>query len=130
MYDTPAPFRGNLGADPEVKQTANGHTVARLRVASDGPRDKPAVWVDVQIWNELADRAAAVLTKGMPVVGLGHWEQSNYETENGDRRSRRFISAWALGPDLSRAEVSEVRRPEAAGDDATATAPAPDPFDE
>lgn len=109
-----AAIRGNLGADPDVFRR-DGKTRTRLRVAveqsqAEREANRPTVWVDVETWDGLAERCSAALAKGHPVVILGRWVCDEWTTEAGDKRSKTYVKARGVGPDLSRAEVGSVQR--------------------
>lgn len=147
-----AAFRGNLGEDPDVSRNDTG-VRTRLRVAADqtaADREagRPPVWIDVEVWDDLAQRCADVLKKGHPVLVLGRWVRHEWETKEGEKRSKTYVRGFAVGPDLSRAEVPSVDRqrvkpaattedaPDPAGDDPKVDKEEPnttdttDPFDE
>lgn len=101
---------GWLGGDPELRHTTtDGAAVAQLRVALLGKPSEPTVWIDVQVWDELAERVAESLTKGSPVVGAGRWKTSEWTTDEGEKRHRQYVRAWHLGPDLAAATVEAVK---------------------
>lgn len=73
---------GNLGADPDVRSTANGQRVATLSVATSrqwntpsGERQEKTEWHRVVLWNtkfsQLADIAEKYLRKGDKVYVEG-----------------------------------------------------------
>ena len=89
---------GNLGADPEVRTTQSGQTVATLSVATSenftdkqGQRQERTEWHRVVLWNKLAELAQRYLQKGRKVYIEGQirtrsWEdqqtgQKKYTTE-------------------------------------------------
>lgn len=113
-----ATIRGNLGAEPDVFRRED-KTRTRLRVAaeqslSEREAGRPTVWVDVETWDGLAERCAAVLTTGHPVIVIGRWVTDEWTDKEGQKRSKTYVKARAVGPDLSRAEVSSVERIKAA----------------
>ena len=66
---------GNLGADPEMRFTANGRAVTTLRIAvnrsyttQDGERHEETEWVRVVAWQKLAELASQYLAKGRSVL--------------------------------------------------------------
>lgn len=70
-------IKGNLGKDPEVKQTPNGQRYARMTVAVNmGYKDKSGNWVnetqwfDVTAWGDLSEKVAS-MQKGQPVFIRG-----------------------------------------------------------
>lgn len=129
-----ASVRGNLGKDPELRTLASGTVVGRFSVAasqsqSEREKDAEAVWVDVQVFGDLATRCAEALKQGDPVVVLGYWRADKWTTKDGESRYRTYITATAVGPDLSRATVTGVTRPSKSAPAAVAGPPS-DPYDE
>ncbi|MCE3281273.1 MAG: single-stranded DNA-binding protein [Chitinophagaceae bacterium] len=69
---------GNLGANPEVKNTVNGKKMARFSIATDesyrnanGEKVTETQWHNVIAWGKLADIAERYLTKGLEVAVEG-----------------------------------------------------------
>ena len=61
---------GNLGADPEMRYTANGNAVTTYNVATNeswtdqaGERKERTEWFSVVTWNRLAETCAQYLTR-------------------------------------------------------------------
>ena len=88
---------GNLGADPEVRSTANGNRVANLRVATSrqwnnqaGERQEKTEWHRVVLWNgrnsPLADVAEKYCKKGDRVYVEGRIEYRTWEDREGNTR--------------------------------------------
>ena len=50
-------------------------------------------WFNVEVWGKLADVVEKYLDKGRPVTIEGRLKTSNWETEDGQKRSRAFIRA-------------------------------------
>lgn len=78
-------IQGNLGKDPEIKQTSNGKAYARLAVAVNmSYKDKSGEWVnetqwfDVTAWGKLADKAGQ-MQKGQPVFIRGQMRSRKSE---------------------------------------------------
>jgi len=113
---------GNLTRDPEIRYTRDGQatTVFGLAVNRRWQDRESREWeestsfFDVVCWRELAENAALSLTKGMRVVVAGRLEQRNWETEDGERRSKVEVVADDLGASLRFATV-EVHRTERSG---------------
>lgn len=85
---------GRLGADPELRQTAQGHTVALFRVASnrtwrtgDGEAHEETEWFRVVAWNKLADICQKWLAKGTRVYVEGRLQTRSWQDDNGHDRS-------------------------------------------
>ncbi|MXY79869.1 MAG: single-stranded DNA-binding protein [Chloroflexi bacterium] len=84
---------GNLGADPEMRYTANGRAVATMRVAcsrryttQDGERREETEWVRVVAWARLAELASQYLAKGRSVYVEGRMQTREWEDREGQRR--------------------------------------------
>lgn len=95
---------GNLGADPEVRSTANGSRVATLSVATSrqwtnqsGERQEKTEWHRVVMWNNrgtgLADIAEKYLKKGDRVYIEGSIEYRTWEDREGKTRYTTEINA-------------------------------------
>jgi single-strand DNA-binding protein len=129
---------GNLGADPEVRSTANGTRVANLSVATSrqwnnaaGERQEKTEWHRVVAWNsrvsKLADFAEKYLKKGDRVYVEGRLEYRTWEDRDGNTRYATEINARELIPLSGRAAVGSepeaeapARAPQAVAADAKA----------
>jgi single-strand DNA-binding protein len=99
---------GNLGADPEVRSTANGARVATLSIATSrqwnnqaGERQEKTQWHRVVLWNNkkgtgLADFAEKYLKKGDRVYIEGEIEYRTWEDREGKTRYTTEIKAFQL----------------------------------
>src|SRR6478752_5956763 len=86
---------GNLGADPEIRQTQDGRPIANLRVATSeswrdkasGERQERTEWHRVVIFNEnLARVAEQYLKKGSKVYIEGSLQTSKWQDQSGQER--------------------------------------------
>ena len=93
---------GNLTADPEVRTTPRGNSVAELRLAvnrissgpNDGERREETTFLDVTCWGRTAEIAGQYLAKGRPVFIEGRLQQDTWEDkQTGQRRSKIRIVA-------------------------------------
>jgi single-strand DNA-binding protein len=91
---------GNLGADPEVRQTQGGQNVATFRIAtSDRWRDKSGQvqerteWHNIVAWGPLADVVQQYLTKGSQVYIEGRIQNRQWEDQSGQKRYTSEIVA-------------------------------------
>ncbi|RUM41836.1 MAG: single-stranded DNA-binding protein [Desulfurobacterium sp.] len=91
---------GRLVADPQLSHTNSGTPFTRFRIAVNNPyRDRNGNWqdgtlfIDVVLWGDAADRAVSRFNKGTRVLVEGKLRQSNWETEEGERRSRIEVRA-------------------------------------
>jgi single-strand DNA-binding protein len=117
---------GNLGADPEVRSTANGTKVATLSVATSrqwnnqsGEKQEKTEWHRVVLWNNnrgtgLADVAERWLKKGSPVFVEGSIEYRTWEDREGktryttEIRGRELIMLGRSGGPAERDAASET----------------------
>ena len=86
---------GNLGADPEIRQTQDGRPIANLRVATSenwrdkatGERRERTEWHRVVIFNEGLSRIAEqYLRKGSKVYLEGQLQTRKWEDQSGQER--------------------------------------------
>jgi single-strand DNA-binding protein len=86
---------GRLGNDPEIKQTQNGKSVARLSVATSeswkdkntGERKEKTEWHRVIIFNEgLVNVVQKYLKKGAQVYIEGQLNTNKYTDSNGQEK--------------------------------------------
>ena len=92
---------GNLGADPEVRQTQDGRPIVNLRVATSenwrdkatGERREKTEWHRVVIFNEnLARVAEQYLKKGSKVYLEGQLQTRKWQDQSGqDRYSTEVV---------------------------------------
>ena len=93
---------GNLTADPEVRTTPRGNSVAELRLAvnrvssgpNEGERREETTYLDVTCWGRTAEIAGQYLAKGRPVFIEGRLQQDTWEDKQiGQKRSKIRIVA-------------------------------------
>ena len=86
---------GNLGADPEIRQTQDGRPIANLRVATSeswrdrnsGERKERTEWHRVVIFSEgLCKIAEQYLRKGSKVYLEGQLQTRKWEDQSGNER--------------------------------------------
>ncbi len=92
---------GNLGADPEIRKTQDGRSIANLRVATSeswkdrnsGERKSKTEWHQVVIFNEgLCKIAEQYLKKGSTVYIEGALQTRKWQDQNGnDRYSTEIV---------------------------------------
>lgn len=100
---------GNLTADPEMRTTRNGATVANFSIAAT-PRvfDKQSnQWVDGEAlflrctaWRDLASHCVQTLRKGMRVIAQGRLQQRSYQAKDGTNRTVIEMTVDEIGPSL------------------------------
>jgi single-strand DNA-binding protein len=75
---------GRLGADAELRQTANGDPVLNARVAVAGFRkDDDPLWVGVTLFGKRASALAQYLTKGTRVGVMGRAQLRDFQRRDG-----------------------------------------------
>ncbi|HLB21838.1 MAG TPA: single-stranded DNA-binding protein [Solirubrobacteraceae bacterium] len=82
---------GQLTADPELCSMPDGRSVCDLRLAVNDQRDKPALFVDVATFGPGADACAEHLSKGRQVGVIGRLIYSEWEAEDGSKRSKHSV---------------------------------------
>ena len=94
---------GNLGGDPELRYTPNGHAVATFNVATTERRpDKDSNWTDhtewhrVVTWRKLAETVGEYLKKGSQVYIEGRIQTRQWEDKEGIKRYTTEIVAQNL----------------------------------
>ncbi|MCL2778452.1 MAG: single-stranded DNA-binding protein [Polyangiaceae bacterium] len=90
---------GNLGADPELKMTAGGQAILKLRLATtesyldrNNTRQERTEWHQITIWGKRGEALAKFLSKGERIFIEGAIRTSSYE-KNGEKRYRTEIHA-------------------------------------
>lgn len=114
---------GNLTADPEMRTTRNGSTVANFSIAAT-PRvfDKQSnQWVDgdalflrCTAWRDLASHCAQTLRKGMRVIAQGRLQQRSYQAQDGSNRTVIELQVDEIGPSL-RYATAQVQKMQSGG---------------
>lgn len=93
---------GNLGMDPELKQTQSGQSVLRLRMATSeswndkqtGQRKETTEWHTVILWGNRAAPLANMLKKGETVLVLGKLTYNEWQDkQTGQKRVTAEIKA-------------------------------------
>lgn len=114
---------GNLTADPEMRTTRNGSTVANFSIAAT-PRvfDKQSnQWVDgdalflrCTAWRDLASHCVQTLRKGMRVIAQGRLQQRSYQAQDGSNRTVIELQVDEIGPSLKYA-TAQVQKMQSGG---------------
>ena len=84
---------GNLGADPEMRYTADGAAVTNFNVAAsrrftgaDGERKEETEWFRVVAFRKLAELCSQYLQKGRRVYVEGRLQTRSWEGQDGQKR--------------------------------------------
>jgi len=118
---------GNLTTDPEVKYTPKGTAVGDLRMAindsykaQDGTIKETVTYVDVEVWGRQAETCKQYLSKGRPVFVEGQLRLDQWETPQGEKKSRLKVRAdrvQFLGGAPGRSGGGGEQRPPSSGSD-------------
>ena len=103
---------GNLGGDPEMRNTPSGVPVTNFSVATsrswtgeDGQRQEKTVWFRVAAWQRLAETCSQYLAKGRRVMVVGELEEPYVWTDDsGNARASLQVRARNVQFLSSRAE--------------------------
>jgi single-strand DNA-binding protein len=90
---------GNLTADPELRMTAGGQAILKVRIACNesyfdksNTRQERTEFVNVTVWGKRGEALAKILAKGANIFVEGGLRTSSYE-KDGERRYRTEIVA-------------------------------------
>jgi len=91
---------GNLTRDPEIKQSASGIKVADLGLAvtetwrdRNGQTKETTCFVDVVVWDKLAELCGQYLAKGRPILVEGRLQMDEWESQQGEKRRKLRVRA-------------------------------------
>jgi len=110
---------GNLVEDPELRFTASGVAMAKVRFAVNRRYQRNGEWQEETsffrgtLWRDAAENAAESLQKGMRVIVNGRLEQQQWETKEGEKRSSVEVAIDEIGPSLRWATATVTRSPRA-----------------
>lgn len=108
---------GNLVEDPELRFTASGVAMAKVRFAVNRRYQRNGEWQEETsffggtLWRDAAENAAESLQKGMRVIVNGRLEQQQWETKEGEKRSTVEVAIDEIGPSLRWATATVTRSP-------------------
>jgi len=125
---------GNLTRDPEIRQAPSGTKVADLGLAvSETWRDKATgqprevtCFVDVVVWDKLAELCGQYLAKGRPILVEGRLQMDEWKNPQGEKRTKLRVRADTIkfvGPAPQRQGEAAASHP--ASSSAMPSAPAP-----
>lgn len=94
---------GNLGADPEVRYTPSGSTVANFNLATteqwtnkDGEKEERTEWHRIVAWGRLGEICGEYLHKGRQVYIEGRLQTRSWEDKDGIKRYTTEINALSM----------------------------------
>jgi single-strand DNA-binding protein len=132
---------GNLTGEPELRFTANGAAMLTGSIADNrryqvnGEWQEETSYINFIAWRELAENAAASLTKGARVVITGRLQQRDWTDKDGNTRKSYDLVVDEIAPSLRWATATVTKTVKSDGSPkpaAQASAPAEyieeDPF--
>ncbi len=91
---------GNLGKDPEVKDTPSGQKVATFSVATsetytdkDGQKQEKTEWHNIVVWGKIAGVVGQYLHKGSKVFLEGKIATKSWDDKEGNKRYKTEVVA-------------------------------------
>lgn len=91
---------GNLGSDPELRETSSGTSVCEFRLATneswkgkDGQTQDRTEWHRVIVWGKLGENCHKYLAKGRQVYLEGRVQTRSWEDKEGNKRYTTEIVA-------------------------------------
>lgn len=133
---------GNLTAEPELRYTSTGRPVTNIRIAVNevsfvnGERRERTEYVNVVVWNAMAENCAASLSTGTRVVVIGRYQNRTAEIDGTKRYFPEVVAdevalalRWAqVEPDSITKHNGKDSVPVAAGAPADDSADDGEPF--
>jgi single-strand DNA-binding protein len=119
---------GNLTRDPELRHTPKGLAVGDLAMAinmsyktADGSEKEEVCYVDLVVWGRQAETCKEYLSKGSPIFVEGRLQLDQWESQQGEKRSRLRVRAERiqfLGSARGGSGGGRSHNPERGGEDA------------
>lgn len=99
---------GNLGANPEIRNTQGGQKVANFRIActekwtdkQSGERKERTEWISVVVWGATADVVEKYCTKGSRVYIEGKLQTRKWQDQSGADRYTTEVVLQGFGSQL------------------------------
>lgn len=92
---------GRLTKDPELRYTPGGKAVSTMRLAVDRGTTNPqgereADFIDVVVWEKVAENVANYVSKGRMIAVQGRIQVRSYENQEGQRREKFEVVATSV----------------------------------
>lgn len=89
---------GRLVADPELRTTTSGLSVARFRIAVDrayakSGEERQTDYINIVAWRQSADFVCRYFKKGQMIALTGSLQSNNYEDRDGNKRTSYEVVA-------------------------------------
>lgn len=103
---------GRIGADPNVKSTANGKKVCTFNLATNRPatsgKDEITDWHRIELWDKLANIAEKYLRKGSQVLIEGRIAYEQWEKNGVKQYLTKIVASNMMMLDSRKSSDSEV----------------------
>ena len=90
---------GNMVADAECKEISQGNPVSKFRLAvnrkfttKSGEKKSDTLYIDCEMWGKRAEAISKYTKKGDPILVNGYLKQDNWESKEGEKRSKILVS--------------------------------------
>jgi len=94
---------GNLGSDPELRNTATGQSVASFNIATNrkwtdksGQNQEQTEWHRIVVWGRQAENCQQYLSKGRQVYIEGRIQTRQWDDKDGNKRYTTEIVAQSV----------------------------------
>jgi single-strand DNA-binding protein len=94
---------GNLGQDPELKQTQGGQTLLKFSLATSekwkdksGNQQERTEWHNCVLWGERGEKLARFLSKGQRIFVEGKIQYEKFEDRDGNKRTSTNINVLSI----------------------------------
>jgi single-strand DNA-binding protein len=111
---------GNLGADPEIKNTSAGKKFAILSLATNRTvaSEKQTDWHKIVVWDDkIADILQRYTKKGERVLLEGRLTYRKYQTESGEEKEKAEVHLDPFGSRMvllgDKSNISTMKSPDA-----------------
>lgn len=117
-------FLGRSVSDAQVKEVGKDSCVATFRLVSnrrikkrDGEYSEKATFIDCEAWGQRAEYASNYIKKGTPVLVRGSLETDEWETKEGQKRSKLKIYCDSVQAERPREAVGAGTSAESSKED-------------
>jgi len=127
---------GNLTGEPELRFTQGGAAMLTGSIADNrryqvnGEWQEETSYINFVAWRELAENAAASLSKGMRVIVTGRLQQRDWTDKDGNTRKSYDLVVDEIAPSLRWATALVAKKASGNSSAPTSQAPAPDLVEE
>lgn len=104
---------GRLTADPELRTTTTGRSVASFSIAVDrqfarSGEDRQTDFINIVVWQQQAEFVCRYFKKGSMIAVTGSLQTRQYEDKNGNRRTAYEVVANQVSFCGSKSETGTV----------------------